>query len=157
MTCHPLVFQLIQLGQHTTYENSEPFCELMRTYLQEEPNERLQQAVRSMELWHTKDTSSYFYPAHFAAMDELYRLANFTPAYVLAYAKHLLPDDPYLNYIKELAMRFEPKPVKIEDWSPSHCPTCGTELSTHHGDGYFTHPTFMEHCPHCQQALKWPN
>lgn len=80
MTCHPLVFQLIQLGQHTTYENSEPFCELMRTYLQEEPNERLQQAVRNMELWHTKDTSSYFYPAHFAAMDELYRLANFTPA-----------------------------------------------------------------------------
>lgn len=50
-----------------------------------------------------------------------------------------------------------PMEVEIKKWSPAVCPSCGYELSTHHGDGYYTHPTFLERCPNpdCGQRLKW--
>lgn len=156
MKGHPMLLNLIHLGQHTTIENNNAFRESLHIYLKQVQDEALAHALKEMDLYHTKDTYQYFYPAHFRAMSILYDHAGFTPAYVQRYAKAILPDDPYINYIMELAMKAEPKDVKIENWSPSHCPTCGAELSTHHGDGYFTHSTFLEHCPHCQQALKWP-
>ena len=50
-----------------------------------------------------------------------------------------------------------PKLVEIKPWSPSICPSCGTELSEHKGDGYYKHPTHLEVChnPACSQRLKW--
>lgn len=52
-----------------------------------------------------------------------------------------------------------PRKVEIKDWSPAYCPRCGKSLSTFHGDGYYTHPTFLERCTNtdCAQRLKWPN
>lgn len=50
-----------------------------------------------------------------------------------------------------------PKKVEIKHWSPAHCPTCGHTLSESQGDGYYSHPTFLERCPNvgCCQRLKW--
>lgn len=50
-----------------------------------------------------------------------------------------------------------PKKVEIKPWNPCVCPTCGEELSTFEGDGYYKHPTFLERCPNpdCAQKLKW--
>lgn len=51
----------------------------------------------------------------------------------------------------------EPKQVIIKQWSPAYCPTCNKELSTSEGDGYYSHPDFLERCPNmdCCQRLKW--
>lgn len=50
-----------------------------------------------------------------------------------------------------------PKMVIVKKWSPDICPTCGKDLSESIGDGYYTHPTFLERCPNveCGQRLKW--
>lgn len=50
-----------------------------------------------------------------------------------------------------------PKKVEIKHWSPAHCPTCGHTLSESQGDGYYSHPTFLERCPNveCGQRLQW--
>lgn len=50
-----------------------------------------------------------------------------------------------------------PKKVIFKSWSPSVCPTCGTELSEDLGDGYYRHRTFLEVCPNkdCCQRLYW--
>ena len=47
------------------------------------------------------------------------------------------------------------KKIIIRDWNPTKCPTCGHELSTSLGDGYYKHPTFLERCPECGQAIRW--
>ena len=62
----------------------------------------------------------------------------------------------YENIIKILKKQI-PMKVEIKEWSPAVCPSCGYELSTHHGDGYFTHPTFLKRCPNpdCCQRLDW--
>ncbi|MBS4829927.1 MAG: hypothetical protein KH128_12790 [Firmicutes bacterium] len=58
--------------------------------------------------------------------------------------------------IAEEALKMQiPEKVEIKARSPAYCPTCGNELSTHHGDGYYTHPTFLERCPRCGRKLKW--
>ena len=44
------------------------------------------------------------------------------------------------------------KTVIQSDWS---CPACGYELSELLGDGYYSHPTFLERCPKCLQKLHW--
>ena len=49
----------------------------------------------------------------------------------------------------------EPKKIIIRNWRPTRCPTCGHELSTSLGDGYYKHPTFLERCPECGQAIQW--
>ena len=52
--------------------------------------------------------------------------------------------------------RDTPMKVNIEEWIYTQCPSgCGYELSTHHGDGYYSidkKPTF---CPKCGQRLDW--
>ena len=48
-----------------------------------------------------------------------------------------------------------PKKIIIRNWNPTRCPTCGHELSTSLGDGYYKHPTFLERCPNCGQAIQW--
>ena len=52
--------------------------------------------------------------------------------------------------------RDTPMKVNIEKWIYTQCPSgCGYELSTHHGDGYYSidkKPTF---CPKCGQRLDW--
>lgn len=51
----------------------------------------------------------------------------------------------------------KPKKIIIRDWNPTKCPTCGHELSTSLGDGYYKHPTFLERCPKCGQTIQWEN
>lgn len=50
-----------------------------------------------------------------------------------------------------------PKKVEVKKWSPAICPSCGMELSESLGDGYYSHPTFLERCPNveCGQRLNW--
>lgn len=110
--------------------------------------------IDSLNIWAKEKESRYFNPVKFKIMNELYELAELTPQKAL---NALNPDknNIYLNYLLEIALRQEPKKVKIENWSPSCCPTCGIELSEHRGDGYFVHPTYKDNCPNCLQALKW--
>ena len=49
----------------------------------------------------------------------------------------------------------KPKKIIIRNWNPTYCPTCGHELSTSLGDGYYKHPTFLERCPNCGQVIQW--
>lgn len=58
----------------------------------------------------------------------------------------------------DIMSREIPKMVVIKDWSPACCPRCGRELSQHRGDGWYTHPTFLERCTDvdCVQKLQWP-
>lgn len=56
---------------------------------------------------------------------------------------------------REAAEKQRTKKIIIRDWSPTKCPTCSHELSTSLGDGYYKHPTFLERCPNCGQAISW--
>lgn len=58
---------------------------------------------------------------------------------------------------REAVERQKPKKIIIRDWNPTKCPTCGHELSTSLGDGYYKHPTFLERCPKCGQTIQWEN
>lgn len=55
------------------------------------------------------------------------------------------------------AEKQKPKKIKIKPWSPARCPSCDYELSSHVGDGYYKHPTFLERCPECGQKIDWNN
>ena len=56
---------------------------------------------------------------------------------------------------REAVEKQNPKKIIIRNWSSTFCPTCGHELSTSLGDGYYKHPTFLERCPKCGQAIQW--
>lgn len=56
---------------------------------------------------------------------------------------------------REAREKQKPKKIIIRDWNPTKCPTCGHELSTSLGDGYYKHPTFLERCPNCGQVIQW--
>lgn len=56
---------------------------------------------------------------------------------------------------REAMEKQKPKKIIIRDWNPTKCPTCGHELSTSLGDGYYKHPTFLKRCPECGQAIQW--
>ena len=56
---------------------------------------------------------------------------------------------------REAVEKQRTKKIIIRDWSPTKCPTCGHELSTSLGDGYYKHPIFLERCPECGQAIQW--
>ncbi len=56
---------------------------------------------------------------------------------------------------REAVEKQKPKKITIRDWNPTKCPTCGHELSTSLGDGYYKHPTFLERCPKCGQMIWW--
>ena len=56
---------------------------------------------------------------------------------------------------REAVEKQNPKKIIIRNWNPTRCPTCGHELSTSLGDGYYKHPTFLERCPNCGQAIQW--
>ena len=58
---------------------------------------------------------------------------------------------------REAVEKQKPKKIIIREWNPTRCPTCGHELSTSLGDGYYKHPTFLERCPNCGQAILWEN
>ena len=47
------------------------------------------------------------------------------------------------------------KKIIIESYCLTECPTCGHELSTSLGDGYYKYPTFLGRCPNCGQAIQW--
>lgn len=93
---------------------------------------------------------------------------------------NLNPDDPtvtlreclditYLDFTQEVMRRFVKNSVELEQfreretvksvvsstWNPDTCPACGYELSESLGDGYYSHPTFLERCPQCLQKIKW--
>lgn len=84
----------------------------------------------------------------------------------------LVPEDVYSRQCSELdaykeigtveecqeaVEKQKPKKIIIRDWNPTKCPTCGHELSTSLGDGYYKHPTFLERCPKCGQTIQWEN
>lgn len=56
---------------------------------------------------------------------------------------------------REAVEKQKPKKIIIRNWNPTKCPTCGHELSTSLGDGYYKHPIFLERCPECGQAIQW--
>lgn len=56
---------------------------------------------------------------------------------------------------REAVEKQKPKKIIIEPYCPTECPTCGHELSTSLGDGYYKYPTFLERCPNCGQAIQW--
>ena len=56
---------------------------------------------------------------------------------------------------REAVEKQRTKKIIIRDWNPTKCPTCGHELSTSLGDGYYKHPIFLERCPECGQAIQW--
>ena len=56
---------------------------------------------------------------------------------------------------REAVEKQKPKKIIIRDWNPTKCPTCGHELSTSLGDGYYKHPTFLKRCPKCGQTIQW--
>lgn len=58
---------------------------------------------------------------------------------------------------REAVEKQKPKKIIIRDWNPTKCPTCGHELSTSLGDGYYKHPTFLKRCPKCGQTIQWEN
>lgn len=93
---------------------------------------------------------------------------------------NLNPDDPtvtlreclditYLDFTQEVMRRFVKNSIELEQfreretvksvvsstWNPDTCPACGYELSESLGDGYYSHPTFLERCPQCLQKIKW--
>ena len=52
--------------------------------------------------------------------------------------------------------RIIPKKVNVQAWMYTECPGgCGHELSTHHGDGYYSIENKPSYCPKCGQALLW--
>ncbi len=55
--------------------------------------------------------------------------------------------------------RIIPKKVNVQKWIYTECPNqnCNYELSTHHGDGYFSIEHEPDFCPNCGQALLWEN
>ena len=58
---------------------------------------------------------------------------------------------------REAVEKQNPKKIIIRNWRSTFCPTCGHELSTSLGDGYYKYPTFLERCPKCGQAIQWEN
>ena len=44
---------------------------------------------------------------------------------------------------REAVEKQKPKKIIIKSYCPTVCPTCGNELSTSLGDGYYKHPTFL--------------
>ena len=75
----------------------------------------------------------------------------------------------YADFVEEILRRFvndvteldafrnreTEKTVIQSAWNPDCCPACGYELSELLGDGYYSHPTFLERCPKCLQELRW--
>ena len=56
---------------------------------------------------------------------------------------------------REAVGKQKPKKIIIESYCSTECPTCGHELSTSLGDGYYKYSTFLERCPNCGQAIQW--
>ena len=56
---------------------------------------------------------------------------------------------------REAVEKQKAKKIIIEPYCPTECPTCGHELSTSLGDGYYKYPTFLKRCPNCGQAIQW--
>ena len=82
----------------------------------------------------------------------------------------LVPTDVYSRQCSELDVYKEigtveecrgavekqkPKIIIIESYCSTECPTCGHELSTSLGDGYYKHPTFLKRCPKCGRMIRW--
>lgn len=53
--------------------------------------------------------------------------------------------------------RIIPKRVDVQKWIFTECPNpnCHRDLSTHHGDGYYSIENKPDFCPNCGQALLW--
>ena len=56
---------------------------------------------------------------------------------------------------REAVEKQKPKKIIIEPYCPTECPTCGHELSTSLGDGYYKYPTFLKRCPNCGQYITY--
>lgn len=103
----------------------------------------------------TEDTTTAL-PYYKQAMRRLYQMygMNFHKAaetFVFDSAEQNIA----LGFLLHQAAIQEPIYVKRPQYAPAICPNCGVELSEHHGDGYYTHPTWQERCPECGQAITW--
>ena len=95
---------------------------------------------------------------------ELYRHIQWGPA---AYGKDLEPrEERELRYAVWSGeplpegcdiQRIVQKRVNVQKWIRTKCPNpnCDYELSTHHGDGYYSIEHKPNFCPNCGQALLW--
>ena len=61
----------------------------------------------------------------------------------------------FVEECREAVEKQKPKKIIIESYCSTECPTCGHELSTSLGDGYYKYPTFLERCPNCGQVIQW--
>ena len=78
--------------------------------------------------------------------------------------KNTFPENSYPDEFKSLENAIEyverwipKKVIRNGQWSAIQCPTCGHELSTYQGDGYYIHNDWLEYCPNdkCHQKLDW--
>ena len=68
--------------------------------------------------------------------------------------KHM---DDDMSSLLDFREQETPKKVIVSQWNPDKCPSCHAELSESLGDGYYSHPTFLDRCPKCLQKLDWDN
>lgn len=162
MVHNPFLFKLIhfsqQVGANASVEKRAELCEMLDMYIHSEnQDEALVEYLNCMKENNKegKEERDKFFYAQFHAMSRLYKVAGFSPNAVKKYINQILMDDPYFNYMMELFLRFEQKPVKISDDSHAHCPTCGADLSVQMASGNIVQPSFMTYCPYCRQSLKW--
>lgn len=89
-------------------------------------------------------------------------------SYVLEHCKRHVKEHYANNIEKAIAngttlpkgcdiQRIIPKKVDVQKWTHTECPNqnCNCELSTYHGDGYYTIDLKPDFCPNCGQALLW--
>lgn len=147
--------RLILHGLRTTMQNYADWVLEVQEYLETHPDGQLAKDIRLLGVYASQHYKDGFRDMHHAVMNRLYAIANLTPAGAVELRRQIIEDDPVLSYLADKAMFHQPMLVQVEPWSPAECPRCGHQLSTHHGDGYYTHPDWMDHCPECHQAIRW--
>lgn len=153
---NPSLQDIIAVVQTTQWPSVQPIQEVLQQYLAHQADTTLEKFAKQFAWCQDSTYCNDFHRYKRQLLEYLYEQCHITPSSVLEDLKDILPDTIQGRYVKSIVLLFEPKTVKVPEWAPSCCPTCGIELSEHHGDGYFTHPTFLEHCPNCHQAIQWP-
>lgn len=106
-----------------------------------------QEAIEIMEEVKSLDDSLYAYdPAYMEALEIVITALKEVQQYRAIGT---------VEECREAVEKQKPKKIIIRNWNPTYCPTCGHELSTSLGDGYYKHPTFLERCHECGQAISW--
>jgi len=88
--------------------------------------------------------------------EEMYKDANILIVKDLPELKKIIANGTLLPEGCDVE-RIIPKKVNVQKWIYTKCPNpnCDYELSTHHGDGYYSIEHKPDFCPNCGQALLW--